>query len=93
MIFGKHLIELEEARRAARWYQDEYAFLKASADKKDQKIRDLQGSNADIACKLERYEACATEAVKKKVAALEAKNEAELKKIGEQAIKDGKYQA
>lgn len=93
MITGKHRTELKAAQNAARWYEEEYAILQAAVAEKNQKIRDLQASNADLACKLERYEMCATEAVKKKVAALEVKNEAELKKIGEQAIKDGKYPA
>lgn len=91
MITGKHRTALKLAQNEAKWYQEEYAILQASVAEKNLKIRDLQGEAADLAAKLDRYERCATPAVKKKVAELEAANEAELKSIGEQAIKNGKY--
>jgi len=93
MITGKHKTELKSAQNEARWYKEEYAILQADVVKKNKQIRELQGHAADLDAKLDRYERCATAAVKKKVAELDAANEAELKAIGEKAIKDGKYQA
>lgn len=76
-----------------RWYKEEHARLLAIIDQQDEHIRELQGHAADLAAKLNRYEMCTTPAIKKKVAEMDAKNEAETKASGEQLIKDGKYQA
>lgn len=91
MITGKHKLELKWARNEAQWLREEYALLLVAVGDKNQHIRELQGHAADLDAKLDRYERCATPAVKKKVAELDTQNEAELKAIGEQAIKDGKY--